>query len=112
MSTQPTQPSPAPAATTQARFSLRAVVRTVVQVVIPGVIVLGVLVPQAIDVVLEGYGESLPPAARAWLLGAGALVAATAGVIARLMALPAVEAFLRSTRFLSWLAAAPGGSKR
>ena len=102
MATTPTAGAP-----TQVRFSARAVVRTLVQVILPGALAAGVVIPQIIQVVLEQAGESMPSALRVWLLAASAGVAGVAAALAKIMALPAVEGFLRSSRFLSWLAAEP-----
>ncbi|GAB3889253.1 hypothetical protein [Terrabacter terrigena] len=94
-------------APTQVRFSARAVVRTILQVGIPTLLALGLVVPQIVDAILEQLGEAAPDWLRAALLGAAAVVTAVAAVITRIMAIPQVEAFLRSNRFLKWLAAEP-----
>ena len=103
MSIQPVTP----AAPSQVRHSARAVVRTVLQVGIPAVLFLGLVVPQVIDAVLDQFGDVAPPGLRAALLGVAAAVTGVAAVITRIMALPAVEAALRSQRFTRWLAAEP-----
>ncbi|UGL61836.1 hypothetical protein SEA_FRANKLIN22_23 [Microbacterium phage Franklin22] len=81
---------------TQVAHPWKATLRTVIQVGIPALIALGVVIPQIIDIILEGAGESLPVEVRAWLLGAGVAVTAVAGIITRIMALPLVNQFLTS----------------
>jgi hypothetical protein len=71
------------------------------------VLALGLVVPEVVEVILEQAGESMPASLRGWLLGISAVVAGVAGALAKIMALPRVEAFLRSSRFLRWLAAEP-----
>jgi hypothetical protein len=92
---------------TQVRFSARSVVRTFLQAIIPAVLFLGVVVPEIIQVVLEQSGDAMPEGVRGVLLGASAAVAAVAGGLAKVMALPKVEALLRSSRFTRWMAAEP-----
>ena len=92
---------------TQVRYSSRSVVRTILQTIVPAAIALGFVVPEVVEVVLDAAGESMPDNLRAILLGISAVVAATAGAIARIMAIPKVEAFLRSGRFTRWMAAEP-----
>ena len=99
--------TPTTSAPTQVRFSARSVVRTILQSIIPAALALGILVPEVIEVILEQAGESMPPGLRGALLAVSAGVAATAGAIAKIMALPKVEAILRSSRFTRWLAAEP-----
>ena len=94
-------------APTQVRFSARSVARTILQTIVPAVIALGFVVPEIVEIVLEQSGESMPEGLRGILLGTSAAVAAVAGGLARVMAIPRVEAFLRSQRFLRWLAAEP-----
>ena len=92
---------------TQVRRPWRATVRTVVQTAIPTVIVLGLVVPQVVDIVLEETGGTMPDGLRTVLLGASAVVVAAAGILTRVMAIPQVEAFLRRHRFLELVAAEP-----
>ena len=96
-----------PAAPTQGRFSPRAVVRTVLQVGIPAFLTLALVVPQIVDAILEQVGEAAPSWLRSSLLAVAAGVTAAAAIITRVMAIPQVEAFLRSRKFLRWLAAEP-----
>lgn len=83
--------TPAP---TQVKYPWKATLRTVVQVGIPTVLTLCVVIPQVIDAILDGFGEQLPPEFVGWMLGASALVTTLAGVLARIMAIPAVNAVL------------------
>lgn len=99
--------TPTVGAPTQVRFSARSVVRTILQVIVPAVLALGVVVPEVVEVILEQAGEQMPQGLRGVLLAVSAGVAAVAGALAKIMALPKVEAFLRSSRFLKWLAAEP-----
>lgn len=99
--------TPTTSAPTQVRFSARSVVRTILQSIIPTALALGLIVPEVIEVILEQAGESMPASVRGWLLAISAGVAATAGALAKIMALPRVEAILRSSRFTRWLAAEP-----
>lgn len=92
---------------TQIRRPGRAVIRTIVQVGIPLILGLGLVVPQIVDIILEESGENLPDSVRVVLLAAAAVMTAIAGILTRVMALPTVEAFLRSTKILSGIAAAP-----
>lgn len=92
---------------TQVRRPWRATFRTVVQTAIPTIIVLGLVVPQIVDIVLEETGGTMPEGLRTVLLGASAVVVAAAGVLTRVMAIPQVEAFLRRHRFLELVAAEP-----
>ena len=94
-------------APTQVRFSARSVVRTVLQTIVPAVLALGVVVPEVVQIVLEQSGEAMPDGLRASLLAVSAGIAAVAGALAKIMALPKVEALLRSSVFTRWLAAEP-----
>lgn len=94
-------------APTQVRHPARTAVRTFVQIIVPAVITAGVVLPLAVEYVLDSYGETMPPALRGWLLAGAAFVAATGTALSRIMAIPAVERFLRSSRFTRWLAAEP-----
>ncbi len=80
--------------TTQVQYPWKATIRTIVQVGIPALIALGVVIPQIIEVILQGFGETLPAEARIWLLGAGVAVTAVAGTLAKIMALPLVNEWL------------------
>lgn len=79
------------ATTTQQQHPWRAVVRTVLAVLI-GV---GVVVPLVVAVVLDQFDVYLPDGAKAWLLGASAFVVALSGAVTRIIAIPAVDAWLK-----------------
>jgi hypothetical protein len=83
-----------PAITTQQAVPSRATWRTVVQTVVSAVLVLGIILPIVVGIIDEELGGYLPDGWVAWLYGAAALVAAIAGALARIMAIPAVDAFL------------------
>jgi hypothetical protein len=90
-----TTPTPAPAPTgleaTQQRRPWRATLRTILQVGIPALLGL----PLVFEILVEELGGSLPPRVTGYLVAAGAFVTALAAVLARIMAIPAVELFLR-----------------
>ena len=65
--------------------------RTIVQTAIPALLVLVVIVPEILQAVVDGMGESLPDGLRLWLLGAAAFVTAVAGTLARIFAIPGVN---------------------
>lgn len=89
MTTNPTPPTGLEP--TQTRRPWRTTFRTVVQVGIPAIF----LLPTLIQYAIEELGPHLPPAATAWLIAAGVVVTAVAGLIARIMAIPTVEVWLR-----------------
>lgn len=76
---------------TQTRRPWRATIRTALQVGIPTI----VLLPTIIQMVIEELGPQLPASLTAWLVAAGLFMTALAALLARLMALPAVELLLR-----------------
>lgn len=71
-----------------------ATLRTAVQVALPALLTLVVVVPAVIEVVLAEFGETMPPALRLWLLGAAGFITALAVTLTRIMAIPAVNAWL------------------
>lgn len=74
---------------TQVAHSGKAVLRTIVQTLIPVLAFLGAAIPIIIDTV----GEHLPESWIAWLVGAAAVVVALSGLIAKLMALGKAQRF-------------------
>lgn len=68
--------------------------RTVLQVGVPAVLFLVVVLPAVLDVIDSELGEHLPPAFRAWMLGAAAVLTAAAAALSRIMALPVVNDWL------------------
>lgn len=99
-----------PAEPTQVRRPWRATARTAVQVAIPLVLALGLVVPEVVEIILDEAGANMPDKLRVVLLGAAAAVTAVAAALARIMAIPSVELFLRRYKLVSGLAARPGPS--
>lgn len=79
---------------TQVAYPGRTVLRTLVQIGIPSFVGLVVVVPLIIQIVLEELGEHMPESLRLWLVGAAAVITATGLAITRVMAIPAVNAWL------------------
>ncbi len=80
---------------TQQAHPVRASWRTAAQTVISVVLVLGVVAPLVAAILHDELGEYLPDAWLAWVVAAGAVLAAVAAALARIMAIPAVDAWLR-----------------
>ena len=81
---------------TQVARPWRATLRTVLQVGLPAFSLLVGVLPEVLEAVLEGMGDTLPPGLRLWLLGAAAVVTALAGTLARIAAIPGVNRLLAS----------------
>lgn len=81
--------------TTQQAYPKRAAWRTVVQNIISAVFVLGVALPVVATIVGEQLGQFIPDNVVGVLVGAGALMAAVSGALARIMAIPVVDKWLR-----------------
>lgn len=77
---------------TQTRHPWRATVRTVAAYIVAGVLF---LIP-AIPLIQEHLGPWLPDAWQVWLTGATAFLAALAGLVTRLMALPQAQRLLEA----------------
>lgn len=75
-------------------FPAQRVIRTVVQVVIAAAAILGAVVVVAPQI-LDAVSAVLPGSWVAWLTCAVAVLAALSATIARLMAIPAVDAWLK-----------------
>lgn len=75
---------------TEIWYKAQRVLRTIVAVVIPAFLGFAVLLPQLIDALGLPDDSTL----RLWLLGIAAGVTAVAGAITRIMAIPAVNAWL------------------
>lgn len=69
--------------------------RTFWQALIPGLILLGVVIPQVVDAVIGEAGNLLPEHWKAWLLSASVAAAAVSAALARIMAIPGVNSILR-----------------
>ena len=87
---------------TQTEFPWRATLRTIIQAIIGFAVLLPIIVP----IVNETLGQYLPDQWEAWTVGAAGAVTALIACVTRLMAVPAVDAWL--DRWLPWLASQPG----
>lgn len=76
----------------QTAFPWRATARTVAQTWLPLLLAALVVVPQILDAILAG---PLPDEVRVWLVAVATGVAAVSATVARIMAIPAVDAWLR-----------------
>ena len=84
--------------TTQQQHPVRAAARTFVQSVLPQILVALVLTPlvvEAITATASDYGINLPSWLGLALAGVVTACAAGSALLARLMAIPAVDAWLR-----------------
>lgn len=90
-----------PHAPTQIKHPRTATIRTIVQTAVSLVLVAAVAGPEAIDA-LNG-AQGIPEGARGALVAIATVATALAGVIARVMAIPTVDAWL--TDHLPWLSA-------
>lgn len=72
----------------------RATLRTVLQVGVPAVLVLVVVLPEVLTVLVEELGAQLPAGVTAFLVAAAAFITALAGALARIAAIPRVNAWL------------------
>ncbi|PZR55212.1 hypothetical protein DNL40_02250 [Xylanimonas oleitrophica] len=81
--------------TTQQAHPQRATWRTVVQGILSTVIVLGVVAPAVAAILGEELGHLLGEHAVATITAVGAGIAAVGGALARIMAIPAVDAWLQ-----------------
>lgn len=92
---------------TQQQHPWRAVARTVLAVLVG----LGLVVPLIVTAIVEQLDVYLPPAAKGWLLAASAFTVALSGAVTRIIAIPAVDGWLRRLGLSSTpapLALAPG----
>lgn len=83
---------------TQVRRPWRATLRTFVQALIPSVFLAAVVVPQVVQAILDESSSRnihIPDSLRLALLAISAGVAFVAALLARIMAIPAVEVLLR-----------------
>jgi len=87
---------------TQAANPGRATLRTAVQTGIGAFVGLLVILPLAIQSVLDDYGEQFPDSLRLWLAGLAAIITAWSAIITRVMAVPGVIEWTRT--YLPWLA--------
>lgn len=80
---------------TQVAHPWRATLRTILQALVAALVVLPLAVPVITDWIAENPGL-LPTEVAAGVTAAGAAVVAIAGLVARLMAVPGVDEFLRT----------------
>lgn len=83
------------AVTTQQAYPGRAAWRTAVQNILSAVIVLGLVAPIVLGIVDEELADFLPAHVFAVLATGSALLAAVSAALARVMAIPAVDAALK-----------------
>lgn len=86
-----TVPTPA----TQVKRPWHATLRTFLQTAFGGAVTLGLVVPPIVEIVLDEAGQTMPGNLRGYLLGAAGVVAAVSAAATRIMAIPAVEAWLQ-----------------
>lgn len=89
MYTDPT-PYEKPAQPSQVTYPGRAVLRTVVAVLVVALPTYAIVVPM----VLDSMGDWIPPGAQHWLLGSVVFVVALTGLVTRLMAVPGINKVL------------------
>ena len=86
------------ASATQTEHPTRAAVRTFIQTLIPALPLLVLAVPPVVEVILDEttrHGVTLPGWAYSALAGTAVVCALIAAIVARIMAIPAVEKALR-----------------
>lgn len=81
--------------TTQQAHPGRASWRTAVQSAIGTLLTLGVVLPIIVAVFNDQLKDYLPDAWEAWLVSAAVFVAALSATVARIMAIPAVDRWLK-----------------
>lgn len=80
---------------TQQAYPARASWRTAVQNALSVILVLGIVAPIVAAILHEELSGYLPDRWLAWVVGAAAVLAAVSAALARIMAIPAVDAWLR-----------------
>jgi len=98
------QPESTTIVSSQSAFPTRATARTFVQAWLPQVLTALVVIPAVVQIVLdevERNGIVLPPWLGLLLAGVLTVCAAVSAVLARIMAIPAVDAWLRRIRLSS-----------
>lgn len=80
---------------TQQAYPRRAAVRTAAQNIVSAILALGVVLPLAVQIVGDELGDWIPGPVLVWLVGAAAFMAALAAALARIMAIPQVDAWLQ-----------------
>lgn len=82
-------------ASTQQQYPARASWRTAVQTGISVLVTLGLVLPLVVQIISDEVGYLLPKAWLGWLVAIAGAVASVAAALARIMAIPAVDAALR-----------------
>lgn len=80
---------------TQQRFPGRASWRTAVQNIVGTIIVLGVIAPIVVAIIGDELGHLLPDHILTLLVAVAGAIAAVSATLARIMAIPAVDQWLR-----------------
>lgn len=96
-------------ATTQQEHPVRAALRTFLQVWLPGLLAALVVIPEVVQIIVEETGDAMPENLRLVLAGIVTACAVVSAILARVMAIPAVDRLLE--RLLS-LGSAPQGEVR
>lgn len=76
----------------------RATLRTFFEVFIPAVTLVLAVGPEVLRILAEDLGADLPPGVTAWLLGAALFLASVSAALARIAAIPRVNALLGKVR--------------
>ncbi|MFJ2518639.1 hypothetical protein ACIOWF_06675 [Cellulosimicrobium cellulans] len=92
---------------TQQAHPVRASWRTAAQAVVSVVLVLGLVAPLVAAILSDELDGYLPDRWLAWVVGAAAVLAAVSAALARIMAIPAVDAWLRHLGLSSTPTVAP-----
>src|SRR5690606_20171571 len=95
--------------TTQQEHPVRAALRTFLQVWLPGLAAALVVIPEVVQIIVEETGDAMPENLRLVLAGIVTACAVVSAILARIMAIPAVDRLLE--RLLS-LGSAPQGEVR
>lgn len=94
---------------TQVARPWRTTIRTALQTGVSSLLLLGLVVPEVVEIVLEETGAAMPDRLRLVLLGAAAAVTVASSIVTRIMAIPYVDDWLARTKFLNKVAADPSG---
>lgn len=101
-----------PATTTQGRRPRQATVRTLFQQLVGWIVAAGLVLPLALAVVQEELGDVIPPHVMSWIVVIVGVAVAVSTTVARIMAIPAIETFLRRHALIRGLAADPPARTR
>ena len=78
-------------ATTQQMHPVRAALRTFLQVVLPVLLAALVVIPEVVQIIVEETGDAMPENLRLILAGILTACAVVSAILARIMAIPAVD---------------------